>query len=57
MFYDVDGRLRSMMASWTDVPEKDLFTRASAGRSHFRSDDLLRLCALVREIMGRQRVK
>jgi len=57
MFYDAEGRLRSMLASWTDVPEQDLFTQASAGRSWFRTDDLLRLSSMIDEIIGGQSVK
>jgi hypothetical protein len=47
MYYDAQRRLRSVLASWTDVAELDLFAQASAGRSWFRSDDLQRLCALL----------
>ena len=47
MYFDAEGRLRSVLASWTDVPEQDLFAQASDGRSWFRTDDLLRLCALI----------
>ena len=49
MYYDSHGRLRSVLASWTDVREQDLFAQASDGRSWCRTDDLLRLCALVDE--------
>ncbi len=47
MYYDAQGRLRSVLASWTDVAEPDLFAQASAGRSWFRSDDLQRLCVML----------
>lgn len=57
MYYDAKGRLCSVLASWTDVPELDLFAQASQGRSWFRTDDLLRLCALMRELPGERRVK
>ena len=57
MFYDAEGRLRSMLASWTDVPEQDLFAQASAGRSWFRTDDLIRLGSLISEIKGGLSVK
>jgi hypothetical protein len=57
MFYDAEGRLRSMLASWTDVPEQDPFAQASAGRSWFRTDDLLRLSSMMDEIIGGQGVK
>ena len=57
MYYDARGRLRSVLASWTDVPKPDLFAQASAGRSWFRADDLLRLCALIDELAGVGSVK
>lgn len=57
MYYDGKGRLRSVLASWTDVPERDLFAQASDGRSWFRTDDLLRLCALIDESQRDRDVK
>jgi hypothetical protein len=57
MYYDTKERLCSILASWTDVPERDLFAQASAGRSCFRSDDLRRLCALIDELSGGWSVK
>jgi Family of unknown function (DUF5372) len=51
MYYDAQGRLRSVLASWTDVAEPDLFAQASAGRSWFRSDDLQRLCVLLERLL------
>jgi len=50
MYFDGQGRLRSMLASWTSVADEDLFTRASAGRSRFRPDDLVRLSVLIGEL-------
>ncbi len=47
MYYNAQGRLRSVLASWTDVAQPDLFMQASAGRSWFRGDDLQRLCVLL----------
>ncbi|WP_245455336.1 MULTISPECIES: DUF5372 family protein [unclassified Mesorhizobium] len=32
MFYDAEGRLRSLLASWTDVAAPDVFIQVSAGR-------------------------
>jgi len=52
MFFDAHGRLRSMLTSWTNVAEQDAFTQASAGRSWFRIDDLLKLRALIEELGG-----
>ena len=57
MFYDAEGQLHSMLASWTDVPEQDLFAQASAHRSWFRTDDLIRLSSLIGEIKGGLSVK
>jgi hypothetical protein len=51
MYHDADGRLCSMLASWTDVPEGDLFMQTSAGRSWFRIDDLLHLRVLIDELL------
>ena len=50
MFFDELGRLRSLLASWTNVDEPDAFTQCSSGRSWLRADDLLHLGALVEEI-------
>lgn len=57
MYYDANRRLRSMLASWTDVPESDLFTQASGGRSWFRTDDLQRLRVLIDELLRGGNVK
>jgi len=51
MFYDANGRLASMLASWTNVDEPDAFAQAAAGRSWFRTDDLRRLRALIDDLM------
>jgi hypothetical protein len=53
IYFDANGRLRSMLTSWTDAHEHDAFMQASAGRSWFRPDDLLRLHALLTELDGR----
>ena len=42
-YYDLDGKLKSLMANVTDVAPIDPFERVSAGRSAFRVDDLLEL--------------
>ncbi len=49
-FFDEDGQLRSLLASWTSVDEPDAFARAAAGLSWLRVDDLARLRALVDEV-------
>ena len=46
-FYDDTGRLRRLPAAWTSVSASDVFVAVSAGRSHFRIDDLLQLVALI----------
>ena len=50
MFYDAAGRLRSLLASWTDIDEPDVFTKIAAGRSFLRPDDLAALAALIDEV-------
>ncbi|WP_085035849.1 DUF5372 family protein [Sinorhizobium meliloti] len=50
MFYDADGRLRSLLASWTDVDAPDVFILVAAGRSFVRPDDLATLAALIEQI-------
>lgn len=50
MFFDDEGHVRSLLASWTDVDEPDLFTQAAGGRSFLRADDLAALARLVEEI-------
>ncbi len=55
LYFDAQGKLRSMRASWTSVAEPDLFAQAAAGRTWFRVDDLLRLCPQIAELKGRKR--
>jgi hypothetical protein len=55
MYYDTKGKLRSMLTAWTSLAEPDLFARASGGRSWFRVDDLLRLCAQIAELKERKK--
>ena len=50
MFAATDGRVRSMPAAWTDVGESDPFVALAAGRAAVRTEDLLALAALVREL-------
>jgi len=50
MFYDADGRLRSLLASWTDVDEPDVFTQVAAGRSFVHPEDLATLAALIEQV-------
>lgn len=50
MFYDAEGRLRSLLASWTNVDDPDVFTRVAAGMSFLRPDDLAALAVLIEEV-------
>ncbi len=50
MFFDCEGRLCSLLASWTNVDAPDAFAQAAAGRSWLRADDLARLRALLDDI-------
>src|SRR6266550_3040741 len=40
-------RVRSLPANWTDVDGPDPFLVLSAGRSHFRPEDLIQLALLL----------
>ncbi|MGF6483067.1 lipopolysaccharide biosynthesis protein [Paraburkholderia sp. JPY419] len=51
MFYNADGRLVSILASWTDADAPDVFSQAAGGRSWFRTDDLRRLRSLIDELL------
>jgi hypothetical protein len=50
MYFNEQGKLRSMPTSWTDVASDDLFIQASGGRSWFRLDDLFELTALLETV-------
>jgi hypothetical protein len=47
-FYDDDGNLMLLPASWTDAQAVDPFVQESDGKSLFRADDLLALAELIR---------
>ena len=49
LYYNKQGRLCSVLASWTNLALQDAFSLASAGRSWFRVDDLLNLVALLQD--------
>lgn len=49
MIDEGDGRRRWLPASWTDLFSGDAFVVQSAGRSHYRVEDLLRLATLLEE--------
>jgi hypothetical protein len=46
-FHDETGRLRRLPAAWTSAAPPDAFVKISAGRSHFRTKDLLQLAVLI----------
>jgi hypothetical protein len=43
-------RVRALPATWTDVVGADPFVVLSAGRSHFRPENLLQLALLLAEL-------
>jgi Family of unknown function (DUF5372) len=49
-FFDDAGELACLPAEWTDVVPGDPFVVVSAGRSPFRTADLLELAELVGEL-------
>ena len=53
MFFDDQGRLRSLPAGWTDVDPPEAVTAVAMGRAFLRGDDLKTLSALVGEIKSR----
>ena len=56
IFYrDPDGYLLSMPARWTSVEAEDPFVVVAAGRSRFRTADLIDLAALVRKLLPGKR--
>src|SRR6201987_6490493 len=46
-FRDDTGKLRYLPTDWTSLASPDPFVQASAGRSHFRVEDLLQLTTLI----------
>lgn len=55
MFFDQQGRLRSLPAAWTSVDPPDVRVQAAAGRAYLRADDLVALGALLSELRGRHK--
>jgi hypothetical protein len=49
-FHNAHGRLISLPAQWTNVAAQDPFVVISAGRSHFRVEDLIKLASLMEGI-------
>lgn len=57
-YYNDGARLESIPVEWTDLGPEDPFVVASAGRAHFRVEDLLRLSALIEDLpVGSGRVR
>ena len=56
-FRDDGGGLRYLPTAWTSLAPPDPFVRTSAGRSHFRIEDLLRLATLIAQQAPAQRPK
>jgi hypothetical protein len=46
-FHDEYGELKRLPAAWTSAAQVDAFVVISAGRSHFRVEDLLELASLI----------
>jgi Family of unknown function (DUF5372) len=57
LYYNAQGRLCSMLVSWTSLELQDAFSLASAGRSWFRVDDLLNLVALLQDARALEMVR
>ncbi|MCZ7664922.1 MAG: hypothetical protein FIA93_10300 [Deltaproteobacteria bacterium] len=49
-----EERVHSLPARWTDVEGVDPFLAISAGRAHFRVEDLVALVSLVQELKSRE---
>ena len=54
-FLDDKGGLRYLPTAWTSLAPPDPFVGTSAGRSHFRVEDLLRLATLIAQQTPAQR--
>jgi hypothetical protein len=53
LFYrDHRGYVTALPTRWTSLQEDDLFLVVSAGRSHFRVDDLIDLAILITELQS-----
>ncbi len=48
-FRDGKNEFRRIPTAWTSVSTRNVFETISAGRSHFRVEDLLQLVALIAE--------
>ena len=54
-FLDTAGSYRSIPAQFTSLAPQDPFVTMSAGRSHFRIEDLLELAMVLEKLKARQR--
>ena len=50
MYEDLEGQVRSLPTAWTSLAGADPFVRVSAGRSFFRTQDLVALVSLIRRL-------
>ena len=57
MYFNQDGKLRSMPTSWTSVSDVNGFLEAATGRSWFRVDDLLELAELLQTLKRGRRTR
>ena len=51
-FHNDDGRLISVPAAWTSISAADPFVVVSAGRSPFKTQDLLEVAELIEAMAG-----
>jgi hypothetical protein len=50
VYEDPEGWVRSLPTAWTSLAGVDPFVRVSAGRSFFRTEDLVALVSLIRRL-------
>ena len=56
--FDGDGELLSLPVEWTDLAAQDPFVVVAAGRSPFRTQDLLELAGLVQvQVLSQPRAR
>ena len=48
VYFDENGDAATVMTSWTDVIEPDMFVIQSAGRSNFKYSDLVELSKILK---------
>ena len=54
-FQDEQGRLESILASYTDAGGEDPFLMVAAGQAHFRYEDLVEMVRLIAAIRGEKK--